>query len=183
MASFERMRRSAWTSTLPDRITNFAMEPFSEDKRSIEVSVRPRTGSAAICSRCHQTAPGYDQLAERRFEFIPLRASSCSSVHHAARGSEAHIHEIESAPASRLRACFLLPSVFHPLLLLCSPVLNSLIRRDSTRNGRPTASPSRVCSRRSEERHYDGSARCDLKLSCRGIASAGPAFSTAELPE
>jgi len=33
--------------------------------------VRPRKGSAAICSRCHQTAPGYDQLAERRFEFIP----------------------------------------------------------------------------------------------------------------
>src|SRR5712691_6263899 len=44
---------------------------FSPDKKSIEVSVRPRKGSAAICSRCHQTAPGYDQLAERRFEFIP----------------------------------------------------------------------------------------------------------------
>jgi len=39
--------------------------------RSIEVSVRPRKGSA-ICSRCHQPAPGYDQLGERRFEFIPL---------------------------------------------------------------------------------------------------------------
>jgi hypothetical protein len=34
------------------------------------VSVRLRKGSAAICSRCHQMAPGYDQLAERRFEFI-----------------------------------------------------------------------------------------------------------------
>jgi len=34
--------------------------------------VRPRRGSAAICSRCHQPAPGYDQLGERRFEFIPL---------------------------------------------------------------------------------------------------------------
>jgi hypothetical protein len=34
--------------------------------------VRPRKGSAAICSRCHQPAPGYDQLAERRYEFIPL---------------------------------------------------------------------------------------------------------------
>jgi hypothetical protein len=32
----------------------------------------PREGSAAICSSCHQMAPGYDQLAERRFEFIPL---------------------------------------------------------------------------------------------------------------
>jgi hypothetical protein len=30
---------------------------FSPDKKSIKVSVRPRKGSAAICSRCHQTAP------------------------------------------------------------------------------------------------------------------------------
>jgi transposase len=45
---------------------------FSPDKRSIEVSVRPRKRSAAVCSRCHHPAPGYDQLSERRFEFIPL---------------------------------------------------------------------------------------------------------------
>src|SRR6266446_1493964 len=45
---------------------------FSADKKSIEVAVRPRKGSAAVCSRCHLAAPGYDQLAERRFEFIPL---------------------------------------------------------------------------------------------------------------
>src|SRR3989449_11376319 len=45
---------------------------FSADKKCIEVAVRPRKGSAAICSRCHLPAPGYDQLAERRFEFIPL---------------------------------------------------------------------------------------------------------------
>jgi hypothetical protein len=45
---------------------------FSPDKKSIEVSVRPRKGSAAICSRCHQPAPGHDQLTERRFEFIPI---------------------------------------------------------------------------------------------------------------
>ena len=45
---------------------------FSTDKKSIEVAVRPRKGSAAVCSRCHLLAPGYDQLAERRFEFIPL---------------------------------------------------------------------------------------------------------------
>jgi len=45
---------------------------FSADKKSIEVAVRPREGSAAVCSRCHLPAPGYDQLAERRFEFIPL---------------------------------------------------------------------------------------------------------------
>src|SRR5437773_10992568 len=45
---------------------------FSADKKSIEVAVRPRKGSAAVCSRCHLPAPGYDRLAERRFEFIPL---------------------------------------------------------------------------------------------------------------
>jgi transposase len=45
---------------------------FGPDHRSIEVSVRPRKASAAVCSRCHQPGPGYDQLAERRFEFIPV---------------------------------------------------------------------------------------------------------------
>ena len=45
---------------------------FSADKKSIAVAVRPSKGSAAVCSRCHLPVPGYDQLAERRFEFIPL---------------------------------------------------------------------------------------------------------------
>jgi hypothetical protein len=45
---------------------------FSSDHRSIEIAVRPRKGSKAICSRCHRPAPGYDQLTERRFEFIPF---------------------------------------------------------------------------------------------------------------
>ncbi|HEX4810556.1 MAG TPA: hypothetical protein VH325_16580 [Bryobacteraceae bacterium] len=36
------------------------------------MAVRLRKGSAAVCSRCDRTAPGYDQLTERRFEFIPL---------------------------------------------------------------------------------------------------------------
>jgi len=45
---------------------------FSADKKSIEVAVRPRKGSAAVCSRCHLQVPGYDHLVERRFEFIPL---------------------------------------------------------------------------------------------------------------
>jgi hypothetical protein len=45
---------------------------FSANEKSSEVALRPRKGSAAICSRCHQPAPGYDQLAEGRFEFIPL---------------------------------------------------------------------------------------------------------------
>jgi transposase len=45
---------------------------FTADRRSIEISLRPRRRSAAICSRCHYPAPGYDQLPERRFEFIPF---------------------------------------------------------------------------------------------------------------
>src|SRR4051794_34087626 len=45
---------------------------FSSDRKRIEVSVRPRKGSKAVCSRCHQPAPGYDQLAQRRLEFIPF---------------------------------------------------------------------------------------------------------------
>jgi len=44
---------------------------FTSDHKSIEIDVRPRKRSAAVCSRCHQPAPGYDQLPERRFEFIP----------------------------------------------------------------------------------------------------------------
>jgi transposase len=45
---------------------------FSPDKKVIEIGVRPRVGSAAVCSGCHQPAPGYDHLPERRFEFIPF---------------------------------------------------------------------------------------------------------------
>jgi transposase len=45
---------------------------FSSDHKSIEIFVRPRKGSTAVCSRCQQRAPCYDQLAERRFEFIPI---------------------------------------------------------------------------------------------------------------
>src|SRR5579864_6722908 len=47
-------------------------QAHSADKKCIEVAVRPRKGSDAICSRCHLPAPAYDPLAERRFEFIPL---------------------------------------------------------------------------------------------------------------
>src|SRR6202522_1042903 len=45
---------------------------FSPDKKAIEIAVRPRTGSTAVCSGCHQPAPGYDRLPERKFEFIPF---------------------------------------------------------------------------------------------------------------
>ena len=39
---------------------------------TIEVDVRPRHGSKARCSGCHQPASGYDQMPQRGFEFIPI---------------------------------------------------------------------------------------------------------------
>jgi hypothetical protein len=67
---------------------------FSTDKKSIEVVLRPRKGSAAICSRCHLPAPGYNQLAERRFEFhtsvgdLRLPAVSMAAERHTAALNE-----------------------------------------------------------------------------------------------
>ena len=44
---------------------------FAEDGQSVLIPVRPRKRSTAICSGCHQPAPGYDQSrTPRRFEFI-----------------------------------------------------------------------------------------------------------------
>jgi hypothetical protein len=43
---------------------------LNSDHKSIEIVVRPRKGSAAVCSRCHQPTPGCDQLSVRRLEFI-----------------------------------------------------------------------------------------------------------------
>ena len=52
---------------------------FSPDKRSIEVTVRPRQGAKAVCSGCDKPVPGYDRLPERRFEFIPFSIQFHSS--------------------------------------------------------------------------------------------------------
>jgi len=43
-----------------------------EHSQTIEIDVRPRQGSKPRCSGCGNSAPGYDHLGERRFEFIPL---------------------------------------------------------------------------------------------------------------
>ena len=40
--------------------------------QTIEISVRPRSGSKPVCSGCHKPAPGYDHLGVRRFEFLPV---------------------------------------------------------------------------------------------------------------
>jgi transposase len=42
------------------------------DANRIEIDVRPRQGSKARCSGCHEPASGYDQLPQRGFEFIPI---------------------------------------------------------------------------------------------------------------
>ncbi len=39
---------------------------------SIEVEIKPRANGRAICSGFGQKRPGYDRLAARRFEFVPL---------------------------------------------------------------------------------------------------------------
>jgi hypothetical protein len=50
----------------------YHQDRFDAGKQAIEIGVRPRAGSAAVYSGCHQPAPGYDHLPERRFEFIPF---------------------------------------------------------------------------------------------------------------
>ena len=45
---------------------------LDESTKTIEIDVRPRRGSRGYCSSCHGPAAGYDQLPQRRFEFIPV---------------------------------------------------------------------------------------------------------------
>jgi transposase len=45
---------------------------FDADKKSIEIVVRPRKGSTAVCSPRHQPAHGYDQTLRTAIEFIPF---------------------------------------------------------------------------------------------------------------
>jgi len=42
--------------------------------REIEFEVQPRKNSKPICSGCNRKRPGYDRLAARRFEYVPLWA-------------------------------------------------------------------------------------------------------------
>jgi hypothetical protein len=41
-------------------------------QQAIRVPLRPRKGSRPTCAGCGQRGPGYDQLAERSFQFVPL---------------------------------------------------------------------------------------------------------------
>lgn len=50
----------------------YAAVRLIEATSTIEVDVRARRGSKPHCSCCGKTAPGYDVLPMRRFEFIPI---------------------------------------------------------------------------------------------------------------
>ena len=50
----------------------YARAQLVEARKTIEIEVRPRTGSKGRCAHCGQPAPGYDLLPERRFDFIPV---------------------------------------------------------------------------------------------------------------
>jgi len=39
---------------------------------TIEVEIQPRANGRPVCSGCGRPGPGYDRLAPRRFEFVPL---------------------------------------------------------------------------------------------------------------
>jgi len=39
---------------------------------TLEITIRPKRGSRPICSGCGKKGPGYDTMAQRRFEFVPL---------------------------------------------------------------------------------------------------------------
>ena len=43
-----------------------------DGKLAIEVEMEARANGRPICSGCGQPAPGYDRLAKRRFEYVPL---------------------------------------------------------------------------------------------------------------
>lgn len=43
-----------------------------EEPPSLRVMLKPRAGSLAVCSGCGRKRPGYDTLAPRHFEFVPL---------------------------------------------------------------------------------------------------------------
>ena len=44
----------------------------SGGRRHLEVDVRARANRRPRCSQCQRPGPGYDTLARRRFEFVPL---------------------------------------------------------------------------------------------------------------
>jgi len=50
----------------------YVVAHLNKPSKTIEVEVHTRIGSKGKCSVCHKSAPTYDHLAERRFEFVPF---------------------------------------------------------------------------------------------------------------
>ena len=67
----------------------YAAVRLIEATSTIEVDVRPRRGSKPHCSCCGNIAPGYDVLAVRRFEFIPIWGTTPQVFWSAVRVEEA----------------------------------------------------------------------------------------------
>lgn len=55
-----------------ERLQGFVYESSQLNGSSIEIHLRARRNSLARCSGCERPAGGYDQLAPRRFQFVPL---------------------------------------------------------------------------------------------------------------
>ena len=57
-----------------EKIPGFVFEKctWSKNGEEIEVHIRPRKNSRALCSGCGLIAAGYDHLGVRRFGFVPL---------------------------------------------------------------------------------------------------------------
>jgi len=65
--------------TILNRVENFKSFVYGKARwvddaevPTIEVQVEARRNGRPICSGCGEVRPGYDRLAERRFEFVPL---------------------------------------------------------------------------------------------------------------
>ena len=66
--------------TLLNRIQHFVGFVYQEIRlrchrglpRCIEIRLEPHRSIRAKCSECQQSAPGYDQLPERSWLFVPL---------------------------------------------------------------------------------------------------------------
>ncbi len=50
----------------------YVVARFIKHTKSVDIEVRERIGSKAICSMCHRPGPTYDHLDVRRFEFVPF---------------------------------------------------------------------------------------------------------------
>jgi len=62
-------------STILNRVQKFKSFVYSTVRWAgdvIEIEVVPRANGKPVCSGCERPRPGYDRLATRRFEFVPL---------------------------------------------------------------------------------------------------------------